>query len=59
MDYDTSQRLELAIDEKQKQLAGEGDLRLKRSSSVGSDENLLCEDEKGSDYALARISYLS
>jgi len=52
MDYDTSQRLELAVDEKQKQLAGEGDLRylLNRTSSVGKDENLLCEDEKGSDY---------
>jgi ubiquinone/menaquinone biosynthesis C-methylase UbiE len=52
MDYDTSQRLELAVDEKQKQLAGEGDLRylLNRTSSAGKDENLLCEDEKGSDY---------
>ena len=52
MDYDTSQRLELAIDEKQKQLSGEGDLRylLQEVSSKATNDNLLREDEKGSDY---------
>ena len=48
MDYDTSQRLELAIDEKQKQLSGEGDLRylLRKSPSKATNDNLLREDEK-------------
>ena len=42
MDYDTSQRLELAIDEKQKQLSGEGDLRYLLRKSPLKQQTTIC-----------------
>ena len=52
MDYDTSQRLELAQDNFQRKLTGEGDLRylLQKSSNSKKEQFFLNEDEKGSDY---------
>jgi len=52
MDYDTSQRLELAKSEMEREITGEGDLRyfLNKTSHKKIDQYLLNEDEKGSKY---------
>lgn len=53
MDYDTSQRLELAQSDLERNITGEGDLRylLHKISPKKNNQFLLNEDQKGSDYS--------